>query len=108
MTTSQSPLDLKRGLFVLLDPQIRKVAIANPEHAPYGRAAVAALRREKRPRFLQVCAGRKYFADCDIRRLRRRSRDCGALPGSGASDAGEGKIRGRSWGKNIRPSNKLL
>jgi molybdate transport system substrate-binding protein len=43
----QSPIDLKRGLAVLLDPSIKKIAIANPEHAPYGRAAVAALRHEK-------------------------------------------------------------
>lgn len=43
----QSPLNLKRGLQVLLDPAIKKIAIANPEHAPYGRAAVAALRHEK-------------------------------------------------------------
>ncbi len=42
-----SPLDLKSGLSVLLDPQIKKIAIANPEHAPYGRAAVAALQHEK-------------------------------------------------------------
>jgi molybdate transport system substrate-binding protein len=42
-----SSLDLKRGLPVLLDPQIKKIAIANPEHAPYGRAAVAALQHEK-------------------------------------------------------------
>src|SRR5689334_7536728 len=40
----ESKLDLSRGLQVLLDPKIRKIAIANPEHAPYGRAAVAALR----------------------------------------------------------------
>jgi molybdate transport system substrate-binding protein len=43
----ESKLDLSRGLKVLLDPDIRKIAIANPEHAPYGRAAVAALRHEK-------------------------------------------------------------
>ena len=43
----QSQVDLNRGLPVLLDPAIRKIAIANPEHAPYGRAAVAALRHEK-------------------------------------------------------------
>jgi molybdate transport system substrate-binding protein len=28
---------------VLLEPAVRRIAIANPEHAPYGRAAVAAL-----------------------------------------------------------------
>jgi molybdate transport system substrate-binding protein len=44
---NQSKLDLTRGLQILLDPGIKKVAIANPQHAPYGRAAVAALEREK-------------------------------------------------------------
>jgi len=40
-----SPLDLERlGLAALLDPSVRRIAIANPEHAPYGRAAEAALR----------------------------------------------------------------
>ena len=38
-----STLDLKRGLAVLTDASIRKIAIANPQHAPYGRAAVAAM-----------------------------------------------------------------
>lgn len=32
-----------QGLQTLLDGAVRKVAIANPKHAPYGRAAVAAL-----------------------------------------------------------------
>jgi molybdate transport system substrate-binding protein len=41
-----SLLDLNLGLPVLLDPRIKKIAIANPAHAPYGRAAVAALRHE--------------------------------------------------------------
>ncbi len=41
-----SRLDLSQGLRVLLNPAIHKIAIANPEHAPYGRAAVAALKRE--------------------------------------------------------------
>ena len=41
-----SKLDLTRGLNVLLDPGMHKIAIANPEHAPYGRAAVAALQHD--------------------------------------------------------------
>jgi molybdate transport system substrate-binding protein len=40
-----SPLDVERqGMAVLLDGSVKKIAIANPEHAPYGRAAVAALK----------------------------------------------------------------
>jgi molybdate transport system substrate-binding protein len=41
----RSKLDLEhQGLSVLLDPSVQNIAIANPEHAPYGRAAVALLR----------------------------------------------------------------
>jgi molybdate transport system substrate-binding protein len=43
-TAKTSGLDVSRGMEVLLDPQVRRIAIANPEHAPYGRAAVAAMR----------------------------------------------------------------
>lgn len=40
-----SPLEVgSRGPDALTDPRVRHVAIANPEHAPYGRAAEAALR----------------------------------------------------------------
>ncbi len=35
------------GLDVLLDRSVKKIAIANPKHAPYGRAAVAALEQAK-------------------------------------------------------------
>ncbi|GAC1624591.1 MAG: molybdate ABC transporter substrate-binding protein [Candidatus Acidiferrum sp.] len=41
-----SKIDLaKQGWNALLDPRVQKIAIANPEHAPYGRAAVAALQK---------------------------------------------------------------
>ena len=40
---NESKLDLTRGVDVLLDPEVRKIAIADPVHAPYGRAAMKAL-----------------------------------------------------------------
>ena len=43
---NDSPLDVEKlGLQALLAPSVRKIAIANPAHAPYGCAAVAALKR---------------------------------------------------------------
>jgi molybdate transport system substrate-binding protein len=40
-----SPVDVEKlGIKALLDPSVRKIAVANPEHAPYGRAAVAAMK----------------------------------------------------------------
>jgi molybdate transport system substrate-binding protein len=43
---NDSKVDLKQGLKVLNAETVRRIAIANPAHAPYGRAAVAALRHE--------------------------------------------------------------
>jgi molybdate transport system substrate-binding protein len=43
---NDSKLDISSGLKALLDPTIKKIAIANPEHAPYGKAAVAAMQKE--------------------------------------------------------------
>jgi molybdate transport system substrate-binding protein len=39
--------DVQKGLQVLTSPSVRKISIANPAHAPYGRAAVAALHHVK-------------------------------------------------------------
>ena len=43
--TNESKLDLKSGMQVLLDPSVKKIAVANPQHAPYGQAAVAAMQK---------------------------------------------------------------
>jgi len=43
-TRADSGLDVKRGLALLRDARVRRIAIANPDLAPYGRAAVAALK----------------------------------------------------------------
>jgi molybdate transport system substrate-binding protein len=42
--TSRLNLD-SLGMKALLEPSVKKIAIANPDHAPYGRAAVAAMRQ---------------------------------------------------------------
>lgn len=42
---ADSPLDVEhKGMQSLLDPSLKKISIANPQHAPYGRAAVEALK----------------------------------------------------------------
>jgi molybdate transport system substrate-binding protein len=44
--SKDSPLDISSGLQSLLTPSIKKIALANPQHAPYGQAAVAAMQKE--------------------------------------------------------------
>lgn len=43
----QSSVDVTRGLDALTHEHIKRIAIANPRHAPYGRAAEAALRKHQ-------------------------------------------------------------
>lgn len=44
MVPYDSKIDLSEGLHALLTPAVKKIAIANPSHAPYGQAAVAAIK----------------------------------------------------------------
>lgn len=40
---NESKIDVSKGMTSLISPDVQRIAIANPEHAPYGRAAVAAM-----------------------------------------------------------------
>jgi molybdate transport system substrate-binding protein len=42
----EATINVNSGLKALLDPRVKKIAIANPLHAPYGQAAVSAMQKE--------------------------------------------------------------
>ena len=74
-TGSAVPID--KGLESLASPSVRKVSIANPKHAPYGRAAVAALEHF-----------RLYDATKDKLVMGENISQAAQFVESGASDAG--------------------
>lgn len=59
-TRRDSGVDVSAGLASLANPRVRRIAIANPQHAPYGRAAAAALRRQG---IYDAVASRLVFGD---------------------------------------------
>lgn len=44
---SSSSLDVHQGIELLLSDSVKKIAIANPQHAPYGQAAVSAMKNRR-------------------------------------------------------------
>lgn len=58
--TMNPQLDPGKGFAVLENPVIRHIAIANPEHAPYGKAAKAALEKAG---LWQTVSGRIVFGE---------------------------------------------
>ncbi len=43
----KSGIDVSKGLAVLIDPKVKKISLPDPSHAPYGVAAVNALKSQK-------------------------------------------------------------
>jgi molybdenum ABC transporter molybdate-binding protein len=98
---ADSARDEHKGMNILLDPAVKKIAIANPQHAPYGRAAVAAL---KHAGLYERLSDRLVpRGECVAGGAVRGVRECaGRVRGAGArhcsSDAGQGQVLGGSGG----------
>ena len=108
-TRNDSGIDVRRGLTVLADARVRRIAIANPEHAPYGRAAVAALRHEGLYERVQgkFVLGENISQAAQFAAVgQRRCRRAGALAGvvAGAQELRQRTSTSRSPG--IRPSSR--
>ncbi len=58
--TNKATVDVSAGLSALAGEGIQRIAIANPEHAPYGRAARAALEQGK---FWESLQGKLVFGE---------------------------------------------
>ena len=93
---NESPLDVSRGVAVFGDERLRRLAIPHPRHAPYGRAAVAALTslgvyEQLRERFVigESAAQAAQFAEAG-------GADAGILPHALAS-APPLSQAGRTW-----------
>lgn len=86
----QQGLDPRQlGPRILLDPRVTRLAVANPVHAPYGRAGVTLLERfgllrPTRPaRWEEMTAGIPAYYDC------------------GPPTAGQGQLRIRVWREHL-------
>jgi molybdate transport system substrate-binding protein len=92
----ESRLDVEKGMELLRNSGIKKVAIPNPKHAPYGRAAVSALNH------FQL-----YDAVKDKLAMAENTSQAGKFAESGAADVGmialsvalapDMKTAGRYW-----------
>src|SRR3989475_7529486 len=61
LVPASSPLDAEHGgMSILLDPSVKKISLANPEHPPYGRAAFAPLRHSSLCKWVSV---RSWFVE---------------------------------------------
>lgn len=87
-----SRLDLGKGLEALVSPEAKKIAIANPRTAPYGRAAQQAM---KAARVFDAVRGRLVFGESIIQTAQ--------FAQSGAADAG---ILALSLAKSAEMSGK--
>ena len=88
-------LDVARGISLLDDPAVMRVAIANPAHAPYGRAAEQALRHARAWDRLQPKLVRGESASQAAQQATAGGAQAALLPRSFAGEPALAK--GRTW-----------